>query len=335
MPICPVGSVATGQITRLLLECRFDQVCQRREPLTRKAKHFSGKGAELHLNSGCINTDYFVAFHAQSRDSDIVVRSAHGVTKNDLLLCAKDSIQTLNRFNIEWEKQRVFQVKQRWLGTFLLDETKSPYEVRGPLPREIVETLAEGLFEQVSFLPEAWRDFQTRLLWVERQGIFSELQTQMPEGPRKDLLLKFAEALCEGSSRLEDIFEKDWREVYFFVHPCGPLIRSALSNFPDSITLMNGKVKKIFYVESSPHIEGRVQDFYGLREHPSLFQGRIKLKLILLGPHQRPIQITSDLPSFWKSSYPSIKKELKGQYPKHFWPDSPEVESPPVPHIRK
>jgi ATP-dependent helicase HrpB len=323
------------QITRILLGSRFDQVCQRRDLMSRKAKHFSGKGAELHLNSACLKTDYFVAFHAQSQDSEIIVRSAHGVTKNSLLSYAKQSIQARSKIEIDWEKRKVLRIKQRWLGTFLLDEARAPYETQGPLDQQIVDGLAQRVFEIASSCPESWLNFLERRRWINQHGSSFHLECDFFDQPSADLALKFAEALCEGCSSFEEIFEKKWLETYFLIHPEGNKIRSVLALFPDSISLKNGQVKKILYHASSPHLEGRVQDFFGLQEHPCLLQGRIKLKLVLLGPHQRPIQITSDLPSFWKSSYPSLKKELKGQYPKHFWPDNPETERPPVPRFRK
>lgn len=73
----------------------------------------------------------------------------------------------------------------------------------------------------------------------------------------------------------------------------------------------------------TPLVEARLQHFLGLANHPTILNNKIKLKIVLLGPHGRPIQITNDLPGFWKSSYPEIRKEMKGRYPKHAWPEDP------------
>ena len=84
------------------------------------------------------------------------------------------------------------------------------------------------------------------------------------------------------------------------------------------------RVFKIQYpTKETPLIESRLQHFLGLATHPTILNNKIKLKIILLGPHGRPIQITNDLPGFWKSSYPEIRKEMKGRYPKHAWPEDP------------
>ncbi|MGA9047100.1 ATP-dependent helicase HrpB [Sulfuricurvum sp.] len=67
----------------------------------------------------------------------------------------------------------------------------------------------------------------------------------------------------------------------------------------------------------------RIQEVFGLESHPSVLEGKVPLLLHLLSPARRPIQVTRDLPGFWKGSYNEVKKEQKGRYPKHYWPDDP------------
>jgi ATP-dependent RNA helicase HrpB len=72
-----------------------------------------------------------------------------------------------------------------------------------------------------------------------------------------------------------------------------------------------------------PTLSVRVQELYGLSTHPALAGGRVPLTLELLSPAHRPIQITRDLPGFWRGSWATVKTEMKGRYPKHLWPDDP------------
>ncbi len=74
----------------------------------------------------------------------------------------------------------------------------------------------------------------------------------------------------------------------------------------------------------SPLLRGRVQDFFGMRYQPTLAQGRVELIIELLSPANRPVQRTQDLPGFWSGSYAEVRKEMKGRYPKHRWPEHPE-----------
>ena len=67
---------------------------------------------------------------------------------------------------------------------------------------------------------------------------------------------------------------------------------------------------------------------FGCAVHPAIGGGRIKLRVRLLSPAMRPIQITSDLPAFWHGSWELVKKDMKGRYPKHHWPDNPAEADP-------
>jgi ATP-dependent helicase HrpB len=74
---------------------------------------------------------------------------------------------------------------------------------------------------------------------------------------------------------------------------------------------------------SAPVLAVRLQELFGLEETPRVGRGRVRVMLHLLSPAQRPMQITDDLAGFWQRTYPEVKKELKGRYPKHYWPDDP------------
>lgn len=75
--------------------------------------------------------------------------------------------------------------------------------------------------------------------------------------------------------------------------------------------------------EGGPQIEARVQEFYGLADHPAIMRGKIPLAVSLLSPAQRQIALTKNLPAFWSGGYRDMAKDMRGQYPKHDWPDDP------------
>ena len=78
-----------------------------------------------------------------------------------------------------------------------------------------------------------------------------------------------------------------------------------------------------YEAEGGPAIALRVQELFGLTEHPTLAAGKAPLTLHLLSPAHRPIQITRDLPGFWKGSWASVRSDLRGRYPRHVWPEDP------------
>ena len=83
-----------------------------------------------------------------------------------------------------------------------------------------------------------------------------------------------------------------------------------------------------YAAEAGPTVEIRVQELYGQSVHPTVGQGRIPLILALLSPARRPVQVTRDLPGFWKGSWKDVRTEMKGRYPKHLWPEDPASAAP-------
>ena len=93
---------------------------------------------------------------------------------------------------------------------------------------------------------------------------------------------------------------------------------------PEKITVPSGSAIKIDYSDiSQPVLAVRLQEVFGLYETPALLNGQVKLMMHLLSPARRPMQVTQDLNSFWKTTYHEVKKELRGKYKRHYWPDDP------------
>jgi ATP-dependent helicase HrpB len=78
-----------------------------------------------------------------------------------------------------------------------------------------------------------------------------------------------------------------------------------------------------YEAEQGPTIAIRVQELFGLNMHPAIAQGRVPLVIELLSPAHRPVQVTRDLPGFWRGSYAGVRADLRGRYPRHPWPDDP------------
>jgi ATP-dependent RNA helicase HrpB len=110
-----------------------------------------------------------------------------------------------------------------------------------------------------------------------------------------------------------------------------PVQRRALDReAPDSYQLPSGRSTPVIYADGKPPgVAARIQEVFGLRSTPRLAAGRVALVFHLLAPNQRPVQITDDLESFWRSTYPEVRKLLRGRYPKHPWPEDP-LTAPPT-----
>jgi len=91
---------------------------------------------------------------------------------------------------------------------------------------------------------------------------------------------------------------------------------------PARIRLPSGRQLRVRYARNqAPWAASRLQDFFGLWETPRVAGGQVSLVLHLLAPNQRPVQITTDLASFWQRLYPKVRRELSRRYPKHVWPE--------------
>lgn len=88
-----------------------------------------------------------------------------------------------------------------------------------------------------------------------------------------------------------------------------------------------------YEAEQGPTIAVRLQELFGLTVHPSIAKGKIPLVLELLSPAHRPVQVTRDLPGFWRGSYAAVRADLRGRYPRHPWPEDP-ASAPPTRRVK-
>ena len=129
--------------------------------------------------------------------------------------------------------------------------------------------------------------------------------------------------LCVGLRSLDEIRSADWLsrlQATVGFERLAEIDRLA----PTHLDLPSGKRFKLQYEPSGPPVLAvRIQELFGVADTPRIAGGRMAVLLHLLGPNHRPQQVTSDLASFWKNTYPTVKKELRRRYPKHKWPDDP------------
>jgi ATP-dependent helicase HrpB len=131
-----------------------------------------------------------------------------------------------------------------------------------------------------------------------------------------------------GKTRLDELSSAELAEALKTLLPYH-LARRLETEAPIHFVAPTGTAAPVDYdAEGGPSVALRVQELFGLTEHPALAGGRVPLTLHLLSPAHRPIQITRDLPGFWKGSWASVRAELRGRYPRHFWPEDPGSAEP-------
>ncbi len=156
--------------------------------------------------------------------------------------------------------------------------------------------------------------------WILRLNLLAQWcpELHLPpitEADRRALI----EQLCHGAAGYKDIKDK----------PVKPVVKSWLSpsqqdlvekHAPDRFSLANGRTPKVIYEPGAPpYIAIRIQELYDVNATPKIGMGRVPVLVHILAPNMRPVQITQDLPGFWREHYPRLKQELQRKYPKHQW----------------
>lgn len=212
--------------------------------------------------------------------------------------------QTVTSKVVEWElwRPRVFRVRRA--GAHELERTGLNVTDEGALVREaLVQRLA-------TLDPDSLPWGQASRQLVHRLALLNH------EGPsRWEWLVDHAD-LSGGQAFTEPGLKRALEEGLPWE------LKSRLDReAPESLVVPRGSRRRLEYREDSIVLEVRIQEVFGLAQSPTV-AGR-PVVLHLLSPAQRPLQVTSDLASFWRNTYPEVRKEMRGRYPRHYWPENP------------
>jgi ATP-dependent helicase HrpB len=168
------------------------------------------------------------------------------------------------------------------------------------------------------------RDWQARVLSM-RRWLPEENWPDVSDTALFATLDDWLGPYLDGMTRREHLSRLDLHAI--LINLLGwELARRLEAEAPTHLTVPSGSRMRLEYIPGeSPVLKVKLQEMFGLAETPRVAQGKIPVTLSLLSPARRPIQVTQDLRGFWERTYPEVKKELKGRYPKHPWPDNPWV----------
>ncbi|MGK9066563.1 ATP-dependent helicase HrpB [Stutzerimonas chloritidismutans] len=184
--------------------------------------------------------------------------------------------------------------------------------------------------ELLPWTPEL-RQWQARVTLLRELDLAQQGQSKWPCVRDATLLATLDEWLLpylSNVSRLSHFSLLDLSSILRGALPW-PLPQELDELAPTHIKVPSGSSIKLDYSESPPVLAVRLQEMFGLGDTPRIAGGKLPIKLHLLSPARRPVQVTQDLANFWRSTYIEVKKDLKGRYPKHWWPDDP-IEAEPT-----
>jgi ATP-dependent helicase HrpB len=228
---------------------------------------------------------------------------------------------------VRWdgESGRVVASIRTCLGAIVMEEhplTNLPTEA-------VTEALLEGI-GRMGFACLPWtrqaRQLQARLVSLRRW----QPEAGWPDLSDQHLLadLTWLRPFVAGINRVELLQHLNLQTI--LLSSLDWSHRQSLDRLaPETVTVPSGSTIRIVYQSDGPPVLAvRLQEMFGLTTTPTVCNGQVVLLLHLLSPAGRPVQVTTDLASFWEKGYTEVKKELKGRYPKHAWPDDPLTAQP-------
>jgi len=229
---------------------------------------------------------------------------------------------------LDWdEREGVLRAeRQRKVGELILSREPLTGLDETARSQALVNLVRRKGLELLPWTPEL-RQWQARVALLRQLDLVSKEQSEWPDVSDAALLKSLEHWLMPylgKVSRLSHFANLDLSSIVHNLLPW-PLPQRLDELAPHHLSVPSGSSIRLDYSEQPPILAVRLQELFGLAETPRIAGGRQVVKLHLLSPARRPVQVTQDLANFWRSTYAEVKKDLKGRYPKHYWPDDPLV----------
>ena len=280
-----------------------------------------GRGAFLERTEVLATSPYLVLCDLDDRGGDAKIRLAAVITEDAIEEMFADQIA--DGTVTEWDRrtESVRAVRQRRLGRMVLAEGGQSK----PDEADVQTALFAGIRQKgVANLP-CWtpgiRQLQARINFLHRVlGDWPDVSDKALEDRLEDWFAGFT----TGMSRWTHLERLDLAAVLDFALSESSHDRRELDRLaPVKMEVPSGSMMTIHYEEAEPFVAVRLQECFGLQTTPKVAGGRVPIVMHLLSPAQRPVQVTKDLAGFWQTSYALVRKDMRGRYPKHYWPEDP------------
>lgn len=319
----------------LLLAYAFpDRIAQRRE--NGRFLLQNGRGAVLTKIQSLANAPYLVAAELDDQGSESTIYLAAPIDAEQLEKYFADQMESEALVYWEAGQQSVRARVRKRLGAIVIQEAP----LLEPDPEDILHALLSGISsEGLELLPwtKQARQLQQRLQFMHRQEQGqSQGQGKWPDVSDEALRETLPDWLgphLHGMKKGADLQRLSLADILLGMISWEQR-RELDKEAPTHIGVPSGSRIPVDYSDpDAPVLSVRLQEMFGLMQTPRICYGRVPLTLHLLSPAHRPVQVTRDLASFWQNAYFDVKKDLKGRYPKHYWPDDP-LEAMPTSKVR-
>ena len=285
----------------------------------------NGRAAALEPHEALARAPYLAVGEIAGRASNTRILLAAALDGEELAAVAGEAVKAADELAFDPARAALSARRTLRLGAILLGESNLPV----PGDEAAAEILAEGLGRLgIDRLPwskglSQWRD---RVAFL--RGAEGEPWPDLSDAALRGSVTAWLAPFLLGKAGLRDVSAEDLGQALDALLDRS-LHRRLDAEAPTHFEAPRGSRVPVDYgAEGGPAIAVRVQELFGLQRHPALAGGRVPLTLQLLSPAHRPIQITRDLPGFWRGSWAAVRSEMRGRYPRHPWPEDPAAAAP-------
>ncbi|AWN52216.1 ATP-dependent helicase HrpB [Methylobacterium sp. 17Sr1-1] len=285
----------------------------------------NGRGAALDPAAGLAREPFLAVAEIVGKASAARILAAAPIALPAIEALFPDRIEARTRIEFDPEARALRARAQRRLGAVALAERILPV----PPDEGSAAILARGLAALgIGALPwsKAAQQWRERVMFL--RSAEGEPWPDLSDAHLAETLPDWLGPHLSGLTRLDEIGADRLSDALHDLVPWS--LRARLdAEAPTHLEVPTGSRIPVDYAaEGGPALAVRVQELFGLTRHPTIGGGRVPLVLHLLSPAQRPIQITRDLPGFWRGSWAAVRADMRGQYPRHPWPEDPTTAPP-------
>lgn len=302
-----------------------DRIASAREANSGRYRLSNGRGASLRAHNALAREAYLVVAALDAAEGDAAIRLAAPVRLDDLRqhFAARIGVSS----DVAWDaaSQSVTAQQEERLGAAVLSRKPLAAPEADAVKAALVAGLQAAGIDALPWTDEA-RQWQARVTCLRAWDPSGE----WPDVSDAVLLqdLTWLSGALDGVTRLAQLRRLDLLAL-LAARLDWPQRQRLDTLAPTHLAVPSGSRIRLQYgVGAAPVLAVKLQELFGLAATPRIVDGRVPVVLHLLSPAQRPIQVTQDLAGFWERTYPEVKKELKGRYPKHPWPDDPRSAPP-------
>lgn len=280
----------------------------------------NGRGAAVDQTSSLARTPYIAVGEMTGTAASGRILLAAQISQDEIERHFAEHIESVEEISFDRGAMALRARRKRALHAITLSEATLAVSPSGDTARIFADGLIAAGLDRLpwSKVAKQWRD---RVMFLRRAegDSWPDLSDDGLIARRDDWLVP---ALYDIIA-LKDISAGDLSDALMALLPWE--MRARLDReAPTHFEAPTGSVLAIDYeAEQGPTIAVRLQELFGLNTHPSIAAGKVPLVLELLSPAQRPVQVTRDLPGFWRGSYSAVRSDLRGRYPRHPWPEDP------------